>query len=578
MHKLATVFRRSPAEIRFRLRQEIVNLRLWHRPPRPRLFLPPSPFPGFTLPRPPAETDSLAERILGHDFPVLGLNITAGTHISWRRDYLSGRQTGLEYFRKIPYLDASHAGDHKIIWELNRHQHLVVLAQRGRPEDLREIAAQLTSWLDQNPFHCGINWASALEVAFRALSWLWIWHLCGTRLPVALQEPWMQSLYHHGLHLEYNLSIYFSPNTHLLGEAVALFALGHLLPQWPRAKQWATLGALWVRRQYESQVRPDGSHFEQSSYYHVYALDFFLLFARLSGETHPAIHRMADFLAALLGPSGHLFLTGDDDGGRLFHPYGDHATYGQQTLREAGYRNQPQTTLFPDAGLLTWVDGSRHVLFDAGPFGGGSAGHSHADTLQILIRQGSQAILTDPGTYTYVGDPAARDRFRGTAMHNTLRLDGRDQAVPADPFRWNDPPHVVMEEFSSLGAQAFYRSADGRQHRRRIDFQHDGRALAILDTTLGSRSVERFWHPGLEPEPAGPLRWRLGPTAWLLLDKPAEPISSARSSALGACQPATSLLSRHDGETPLAAALWFDQECPYQGVRCGSTKVEWIAV
>jgi hypothetical protein len=578
MRKLTTLFRRSPAELRFRLRQEAANLWLWKYPPRPRLAIPASPLPGLSLPLPPVSTGTLEERILAHEFPLLGLTIATGPAINWRQDYVSGRQTGLDYFRAIPYLDASRAGDHKVIWELNRHQHLVVLAQRGRPEDLCEIATQLSSWLAQNPFQCGINWASALEVAFRALSWLSIWHLCGPRLPASLHEPWLQSLYHHGLHLEYNLSVYFSPNTHLLGEAVALYALGRLLPQWPRAQRWARLGGDWVRRQYETQVRPDGSHFEQSSYYHVYALDFFLLFSRLSGEGNPAIPRMAGFLNALLGPSGRIFLIGDDDGGRLFHPYGDHAAYGQQTLADAGYLDAPRSACFPDAGLVSWVDGSRHVLFDAGPFGGGSAGHSHADTLQILVRQGAQAILTDPGTYTYVGDPAARDRFRGTAMHNTLRLDERDQAEPADPFRWNNPPEVVLEEYSPVAAQALCRSRDGRQHRRRLAFEDEGRSLFVLDTTLGCRSVERFWHPGLDPEPAGPLRWRLGPSAWLLLDQPAERIPSLRSPALGASQPAASLLSRHPGETPLAAALWFAEECPYQGVRCGATKIEWITI
>ena len=61
-------------------------------------------------------------------------------------------------------------GDHKWIWELNRHQHLIVLAQAhlltGRYEFISEIEGELASWLAQNPFVRGINWASALEVAF----------------------------------------------------------------------------------------------------------------------------------------------------------------------------------------------------------------------------------------------------------------------------------------------------------------------------------------------------------------------------------------------------------------------------
>ena len=120
----------------------------------------------------------LAGEILKHRFPLLGLTIETGPEICWRRDYLNGRETGLDYFRRVPYLDAAKAGDHKIIWELNRHQHLVLLAQAFLFTDqdsyLTEIWSQLESWIDANPFHRGINWSSTLEVAFRALSWMWV--------------------------------------------------------------------------------------------------------------------------------------------------------------------------------------------------------------------------------------------------------------------------------------------------------------------------------------------------------------------------------------------------------------------
>ena len=89
-----------------------------------------------------AEEDPLpiAAKILQHRFPMLGLELETGRNIEWRRDYLHNITTEPKYFRLIPYLDFSRAGDHKIIWELNRHQHLVVLAQAfqqtGRAEFL----------------------------------------------------------------------------------------------------------------------------------------------------------------------------------------------------------------------------------------------------------------------------------------------------------------------------------------------------------------------------------------------------------------------------------------------------------
>ena len=176
------------------------------------------------------ELIATADSILEHRFPILGITIDTGPEIDWRRDYLHKVSSGTAYFRRVPYLDFSQVGDHKVVWELNRHQHLVLLAQAfllsGRRAYLDEVFRQLESWMDANPFLRGINWASALEVAFRGLSWVWVWQLAGAEMPAPLRARFLTELYRHGRFLELNLSVYFSPNTHLLGEAVALHALG----------------------------------------------------------------------------------------------------------------------------------------------------------------------------------------------------------------------------------------------------------------------------------------------------------------------------------------------------------------
>src|SRR5215831_10822526 len=255
-------------------------------PPRlPRIDAPP---PAAAMDSPAPE---IADLILQHRFPLLGITIDTGPEIDWRRDYLHGVSTGTPYFRRVPYLDFARAGDHKVIWELNRHQHLVLLAQAfhfsGSLAYLDEAFRQLESWLVANPFLRGINWASALEVAFRALSLSWFWNLAGGEMAELLRARFLAALYRHGCYLEGNLSIYFSPNTHLLGEAVALHALGAWFPEWRRAARWRETGGRIVEQEMRRQVREDGSHFEQSVYYHVYALDLFLLH-RLLAECPPA--------------------------------------------------------------------------------------------------------------------------------------------------------------------------------------------------------------------------------------------------------------------------------------------------
>ena len=371
--------------------------------------------------------DALAGQIRAHRIPIFGLTIDAGPDIPWRRDPVSGVETDLRYFRSIPYLDVRRSGDHKLIWELNRHQHLVLLAQAhcltGEDRNLAEIRAELESWFIANPYNRGINWASALEVAMRAISWMWVFHLTGDQMVAEFRMKWLSELYRHGCYLEHNLSFYFSPNTHLLGEALALHALGLFFRGMPRAARWEQLGAVVMRQQMQSQVRADGSHVEQSTYYHLYATDIFLLHAILAKPDRDymdKLGRMVDYLNAVLGPSRKLPFIGDDDGGRLFHPYGGRNEFGRATIatasmvlgrddlewntedlypqavwwfgataltRKAGIAKR-ESRLFSDAGTAVLTAGENQVIVDVGPFGPWRAGHSHADTLSMVATVG----------------------------------------------------------------------------------------------------------------------------------------------------------------------------------------------
>ena len=478
------------------------------------------------------------------------MTLETGPDIDWRRDYTSGVATTAVFFRRIPYLDAARAGDHKSIWELNRHQHLVLLAQAylfsGRQEFLAEIESELESWLAQNPFQRGINWTSALEVAFRALSWIWIYHLVGDRFSKPFRQRFLDGLYQHGLHLETNLSYYFSPNTHLLGEAVALHALGRLFPSFPPANRWQETGARVVRNELDRQVLADGCHFELSTYYHVYALDMFLFHAILRFDDgglddtfRGKLTRMAVLLDSLMGSSGILPFIGDDDGGRFFHPYGQQCNrFGLATLATCGvfldrpewirdpgyldeqaawwlpepirklpeklpgsYQPQPCSARFANSGLVVMADGDVQLIVDTGPFGPGNAGHSHADTLSLVLRIGEEQILIDPGTYTYVADPAWRNRFRGTAAHNTVRIDGLDQGIPRGPFAWQSRPEVEVVRWESDSAQDLLIAAcsyAGMRHQRTIVFHKSARRIEVLDRIegTGEHRIEQFWHFG----------------------------------------------------------------------------------
>jgi len=430
---LPRLLQMSPAEIGTRARQ--AYSKRWGKPPACQTNHGLSSTPAFPDP-PPCSLDQ-AEKICEHRFDLLGYkDLDFGTPIDWHLDPVHGKRSPRKPWYRIPFLDFDQIGDHKIIWELNRHQHLVTLAQAWQStKDDRfraEILAQWTHWQRENPYPIGINWASALEVAFRALSWLWVRHLIGD-----FHGGLLPALHLHGWYIERFLSTYFSPNTHLLGEGVALFAIGLLCPQIAEAPRWQARGWSIVLRQAETQVRPDGFHFEQSVYYHIYALDFFQFARNLAAKNALAIppsfdrtiEKMSNALAAI-SQAGRPPNFGDDDGGRVI---------GSPPRPLA--RSPAQAV----GGVHIMTDRHSQLFIDAGPQGALTAGHGHADALSVQLITAGRPILIDPGTFCYVCPE--RDRFRGTAAHNTLQVDGRDQAQPNGPFAWTGMPETTVDRW-----------------------------------------------------------------------------------------------------------------------------------
>jgi hypothetical protein len=506
----------------------------------------------------PGEADAIlreADEICGHRFRLLGyenleftLACSSATgnskdtdskdidskEIDWHLDPVHGKRAPLDPWFKIPFLDFAVVGDHKVIWELNRHHHLVTLAKAqllsaddgGDKNDkyVRELTSLWRGWIRANPYPLGINWGSTLEVAFRSLSWIWVDQLlAGTgECPEILSELRSElapALAFHGRYIERYLSTYFSPNTHLLGEAVALFFLGTLYPQMPGAARWKESGWQIVLHEAGRQVRPDGVYFEQSLHYHVYALDFFLYARLLAGrngmEIPPAydavLGRMLDVVAAL-AQAGPAEGFGDDDGGRLWDPrrnrieqmtdplalgatiyrrefsaarlteeaiwlFGNQAVEGFSTAQT---NPAAHSIAFPDGGLYVLADSQpfpQTMVVDAGPQGVGRSGHGHADALSLRLTMDGRRWLVDSGSGVYISrDPADRNTFRGTGAHNTLRVDGVDQAVADEPFSWTHIPRTQAENWIAgksftyfVGSHNGYaRLADPVVHRRHI--------------------------------------------------------------------------------------------------------------
>jgi len=499
-----------------------------------------------------------AGEITNHRFRLLGYEgLEYGPEIDWHRDAVNGIRAPLRPAHKIAFLDYSLVGDHKVIWELNRHQHLVTLAKAWvltREEKYAtELLSQWYSWKRANPYPLGINWASSLEAAFRSLSWLWVRFLLSDCpiVPATFEHDLLTLLALNGSFIERYLSTYFSPNTHLLGELTALFFIGMLCPQISKAEGWRRLGWNGLLSEANRQVRSDGVYFEQSLYYHVYALDLFLharTLAAVNGMEavnafDTVLQKMLVFLQTM-AQAGPPQTFGDDDGGRVFNPgrnrcelLTDPLVLGSVIFERADLATVPITeeavwifgerafalsngnatrpslrsASFEDAGIYVIASSERHALhmvIDAGPMGVGQAGHGHADALSLTVSLDQRRWLIDPGTFTYL--PATgRDRFRGTSAHNTWIVDGLDQADSRGPFAWSAIPDirrdrwVTGETFTLFSAQHNgYRRLRNPVIHRRFVFHLQGRFWLVRDLLQGCgiHNCAISWHfaPDLE--------------------------------------------------------------------------------
>jgi hypothetical protein len=192
---------------------------------------------------------------------------------------------------------------------------------------------------------------------------------------------------------------------------------------------------------------------------------------------------------------------------------------GESALRGTACGAPPSSIFFPDTGLWIVTRGNLHLIADAGPFGPAAAGHSHSDTLSLVLRVGQEELLIDSGTFTYLGDTVERDCFRSSAAHNTVRAGGLDQATAIGPFQWVDKPQVRVidrgEHF--LEAECVAR---GFTHRRRFELGTED--LVIIDDVKGPAPIEQFWHFGVSAELVQPQTYRIGSCADLVLPAGAE--------------------------------------------------------
>jgi len=529
----------------------------------------------------PAPYIAAAERIAEGWLDVHALrDVDIGAPPRWNRDPKTGIEAPLERGKLLDCSDPDRVGDINYLWEPNRHRHLVTLAQAysiTREEKyFRVIVDHLDSWFLACPYPLGPNWASASEAALRLVNWSTAWQLLGGLNALVFQkEPygefrarWLRSIYQHTAFVRGWLSLH-SADSRLIAEAAGLFIAALTWPHWPQSRLWFAAGKAILEREALEQNAVDGVNREQalaSQQLVLEALILCLLAGRANGQKFsPAyearIEAMLDFLASIMDAGGNVPMFGDADTGSLLNltqgkkassRYGSLLATGAILFKrgdfklKAGTLDESTRWLVPDAeARFRELDSERtrlpprqqfpqggyyilgaeletpseiRLLADAGPLGyRAGAARGHADALSFTLSAGGQEFLIDPGTYAYHTQARWRGYFRGTAAHNTVRIDGLDQSAQAGGFGWQHKARAGCSLWLSSAHKdsfegwhdGYMRLPDPVKHRRLIELDKKARRVLIEDTLEmeEEHEVELLFHCSercdVDPAPGG---------------------------------------------------------------------------
>jgi hypothetical protein len=504
-----------------------------------------------------------AERVLDHEFDLLGSGPRAlGSPLPWHEDFKTGKRWTNQYWRTIEYNELDQPSDVKVPWELSRCQHFTTLGQAywltGDEKYAREYVAEITDWLQANPWAHSVNWACAMDVALRAMSWIWGFYFFGRSQACAdpaFRFALLKALYLHGEFVADNVERANINGNHYLTDGVGLVFLGTFFREWADGPGWLRAGREIVVPEIFNQVYEDGVDFEMSTAYHRLVFEGFCasyVLLRHAAAPPPAeawqrLERMCEFVQAYVKPDGSIPLIGDADDGRMqqlgiqsisehryllstgavlfsrsdfkasatrfwdetFWLLGPESAAAFDALPEVPLPQQSRA--FPHGGYYVLRSPDAHAMVDCGEVGmRGHGGHGHNDILSFELFLNGINVVSDCGSYLYTASREWRNHFRSTAFHNVVQVDREEanrfvspdhlwtmhyDARPVDPQWWTSDD---VDLFAG-GHSGYERLPQAVQVRRLVALDRRAPRVLVIDTIEGAGAHHLHWRFHLDP-------------------------------------------------------------------------------
>ncbi len=452
-------------------------------------------------------------------------------------------------FHSAPWWEISDfeekTGDIKIIWEMSRMDWVIAFAQRARNGDIKSLDrlnAWLVHWLESNPPFLGINWKCGQEASIRVIN------LCCATLILGQENdslPGLKDMIR--LHLKRIApTIHYAiaqNNNHGTSEAAALFIGG----SWLAAsgdldgKKYEKLGRKWLEDRASKLLEEDGSFSQYSLNYHRMVLDTFsiaevwlrrLNLQHFSSDFYNSVSKATSWLFQMISPvsgdgpniganDGSLLLKLTDSSYRDFRPcvqlsanlFIKHRAYENNDLCDShlawmGLDNEESKNLnyincdYDSGGYKILRSNDATVIFRFPKF---RYRPSQADAMHVDFWINGKNILVDAGSYSYNSIPDLSGYFNGTASHNTIQFDDRDQMPRLSRFlfgNWLKTKQVspILANDSLMSTSACYQDYKGAEHFRQVDLKEHN--LKIFDKVNGFKKKAI-------------IRWRLMDSEWI---------------------------------------------------------------
>lgn len=429
----------------------------------------------------PERTLSDAGLVLNGKIEVVGGQVDVSGKVAWHTDFKNNYTwpKGQRYY-KYQIVGPNGGRDVKTVWDLSRCHHLLWLAaayrQTSEEKYAKRIVETIDDWIEDNPFGRSVNWVCPMDVAIRAVNWLFAVQMITASevVETGFLNRLFVSFYQHGAFVYTHLekSYPFSEN-HYAADITGLLFMGYLFDFNKNGKRWLDYALQSMLFEMRTQILPSGVHYERSVSYHRLVTEMFFysyLIIRKNTPNYIAIDityrikTMMDFIASYTKPNDYAPLFADNDNGRLLpfvkRDYREHY-YLVDLARAYGVIDEPQRKeLFDDAGFAFLRNDKFSVAFTntptsrySRPWRPGNIGtHTHLDALSFELNKEGVDFIVDAGAYTYTESKEVRREFRSMQKHNTMSVDGENPyqlsedfgITPGKGLRYHEPHPIVV--------------------------------------------------------------------------------------------------------------------------------------